>query len=254
MNDMTLAAALRAVRLRRGLRQLDLATLARVSRATISLVERGHWQCLSIETVRRIAAVLDVRIDCVARWRGGDLDRLLSRRHSALAEQVAGLLQAHSGWIVVPEVSFAIYGERGVIDQLGWHEAAAHLLVLELKTEFVDINAALGTLDRKVRLARTIAAERGWGPKLVSVWLIVSDTRTNRRHAAEHSTLLGTRFKMDGRQLRAYLRNPSAATTGLAFMTNANPHNAAQTHRRADIAIGPGSGQDGSSRVKKTAT
>jgi len=38
--------------------------------------------------MRRIAAVLDIRIDCVARWRGGDLDRLVSRRHSLLAEHV----------------------------------------------------------------------------------------------------------------------------------------------------------------------
>jgi len=223
MNDLTIAAALRAVRLRRGFRQLDLASLAGVSRTTISLIERGHWQSLSIDTVRRIAAVLDVRIDCVARWRGGDLDRLLSRRHSMLAEHVAQLLLSQPGWVVLPEASFAVYGERGIIDQLAWHEVRAHLLVVELKTEFVGINEALGTLDRKARLARTIAAERGWHPNLVSVWLMVSDTRTNHRHATQHATLLGSRFKLDGRQLRAFLRDPSAATTGLAFMTDANP-------------------------------
>jgi hypothetical protein len=196
---------------------------------------------------------MDVRVDCVARWRGGDLDRLLSRRHSMLAEQVAGLLQAQSGWVVLPEVSFAIYGERGVIDQLGWHEDTAQILVVELKTEFVDINEALGTLDRKVRLARTIAAERGWIPKLVSVWLVVSETRTNHRHAAEHSTLLGSRFKMDGRQLGAFLRNPSAATAGLAFMTNANPHNAGQSRRRAGATVERREGRSGPRRLPSDA-
>lgn len=190
-----------------------------------------------MDTVREIAAVLDVRVDVVPRWRGGDLDRLLSRRHSMLAEHVASLLLDHSGWAAVPEVSFSIYGERGIIDQLAWHEAAAHLLVVELKTEFVDINEALGTLDRKVRLARTIAAGRGWNPSMVSVWLIVSDTRTNRRHAAEHATLLGSRFKLDGRQFGAFLRNPREATTGLAFMTNANPRSTGQTRQRSGRPI-----------------
>jgi len=76
-----------------------------------SLADRtGHWQSLSIETVRRIAAVMTFGLIVVAPWRGGDLDRLLSRRHSMLAEQVAGLLQRKSGWVVLPEVSFAIYG------------------------------------------------------------------------------------------------------------------------------------------------
>jgi hypothetical protein len=208
-----------------------------VSRATISLVERGHWQSLSMDTVREIAAVLDVRVDVVPRWRGGDLDRLLSRRHSMLAEHVAVVLLAHPGWIAVPEVSFSIYGERGIIDQLAWHEATAHLMVVELKTEFVDLNEALGTLDRKVRLARTIAAERGWRPTTVSVWLIVSDTRTNRRHAAEHATLLGSRFKLDGRHFGAFLRDPREATTGLDFMTNANPRSTRQTRRRGGRPI-----------------
>jgi hypothetical protein len=40
-----------------------------------------------------------------------------------------------------------------VIDILGWHAAARMILVIELKTEFVDINETMGTLDRKDRLA-----------------------------------------------------------------------------------------------------
>jgi transcriptional regulator with XRE-family HTH domain len=71
MDDQRLGAAIRAVRIRRGLRQLDLAQSADVSRTTVSLVERGHWQRLSIETIRRIAAAVDVRVEVTRRWRGG---------------------------------------------------------------------------------------------------------------------------------------------------------------------------------------
>ena len=51
-------------------------------------------------------------------------------------------------------------GERGVIDILAWHAATRTLLVIELKTEIVDINELMGTVDRKRRLAATVAREQ----------------------------------------------------------------------------------------------
>lgn len=231
MEDLQFGAVIRAVRTRRAFGQADLARLAGVSRATISLVERGHCDKLSLGTIKRIAGAVDVRTELSAGWRGGDLDRLLSRRHSALAESFAAFVQSCPGWAVEPEASFSIYGERGIVDQLAWHEATAHVLVVELKTAFVDMNEMLGTLDKKRRLARTIAAERGWHPALVSMWLIVQDTRTNRRHAADHRVLLRTRLARDGRQLKAFMLRPTEATSGLAFWPNANPRSAGPSGR-----------------------
>ncbi|MGD0018458.1 MAG: helix-turn-helix domain-containing protein [Candidatus Limnocylindrales bacterium] len=224
MDDLQFGSIVRAVRKRRSLSQVELARLAGVSHATVSLIERGHCEKLSLRTVRRIGSALDVRIELLGRWRGGELDRLLSRRHSMLGESFAQFLLSHPGWVVEPEVSFSVWGERGTIDQLGWHACTGHLLVVELKTALVDINEMLGTLDKKLRLARTIAGERGWRPAMVSVWLIVEDTKTNRRHAAEHRTLLASRLRLDGRHLRSFVGRPTLATSGLAFWTNANPH------------------------------
>jgi transcriptional regulator with XRE-family HTH domain len=81
MEDIRVGAAVRAVRKRRGWRQQDVATRAGVSRSFISLVEHGHLDRVPLRTIRRIAAVLDIRIDIVARWRGGELTGLA--RHSA---------------------------------------------------------------------------------------------------------------------------------------------------------------------------
>lgn len=226
MDDLQFGSVIRAVRKRRGLAQADLARLAGVSRATVSLVERGHCERLSLATLKRVAAAMEVKTELLARWRGGELDRLLSRRHSLLAESFAAFVLAHAGWIVEAEATFSIYGERGAIDQLAWHESTAHLLVVELKTALVDINEMLGTLDRKRRLARSIATERGWRPALVSVWLIVEDTHTNRRRAAEHRVVLSTRLSVDGRRLRSFLLNPSQAASGLAFWPIGNPDSA----------------------------
>jgi transcriptional regulator with XRE-family HTH domain len=222
MDDQRLGAAIRAVRIRRRLRQLDVADMAGVSRATVSLLERGHCETLSLIAVRRIAATVDVRIELVGRWRGGDLDRLLNRRHSVLAEDFAAALTQTEGWQIEPEVSFSIYGERGVIDQLAWHSETGHLLVVEFKTQLVDINELLGTLDRKRRLIRQIAAGRGWRPSRVSVWLVIADTCTNRRHVREHATLLRSQLPLDGRQLRKLLRDPTEAGSGVAFWSDAS--------------------------------
>jgi transcriptional regulator with XRE-family HTH domain len=220
MDARRLGSLVRAVRIRKGLRQLDVAGSAGVSRATVSRLESGNVGRLSLDTVERIASVVEVRTELQGRWRGGDGDRLLNWRHSLLADSFSAAVRAHDGWLFEPEVPFSIYGERGVIDQMGWHELTSHLLVVELKTEFVDINEMLGTLNRKLRLAPKVSAERGRRPKLVSGWLIVSDTRTNRRHAARHSSLLRSRFSLDGRSLSAFLGNPVAATFGMAFWTD----------------------------------
>jgi transcriptional regulator with XRE-family HTH domain len=223
MDTQRLGSLIRAVRVRRGLRQRELAGMCEVGQTTISLVERGHGDRLSLATLDQIARSLDIRVDLVARWRGGDAERLLSHRHSELAAGVAARIGSEPGWTVFPEVSFSVYGERGVVDQLAWHAAARHLIVIELKTEFVDFNELLGTLDRKARLARTIALERGLDPAPVSVWLIVTDTSANRRQARRHAALLRARFTLDGRSFTRTLRNPaSAATTGLAFWADSN--------------------------------
>src|SRR5687768_15752036 len=118
MQDIRLGAAFRAVRLRRGWRQADVAARAGVSRSLVSLIERGHLDSVSLAILRRVAGVLDIRIDLVARWRGGELDRLLNAGHSALHESVAAFFSDLPGWMRAPEVSFSIDGERGVIDIL----------------------------------------------------------------------------------------------------------------------------------------
>jgi len=133
-------------------------------------------------------------------------------------EIVARLFQALPAWVVEPEVSFSIYGERGVIDILAWHPTTRILLVIELKTEIVDLNEMLGTLDRKRRLAWRIAADRSWDPVDVAMWVIVADSRTNRRVVAEHAAVLRSKLPSDGRRVRRWLRNPIGRIDALSFL------------------------------------
>ena len=91
-------------------RQADVAVRAGVSRSFVSLIERGHLDRVSLATLRRVAAVLDIRIDLIARWRGGELDRLLNAGHSAVHESVARFFLGLPDWMLAPEVTFAIWG------------------------------------------------------------------------------------------------------------------------------------------------
>lgn len=217
MDDVRIGMTVRSVRIRRGFRQEDLVALTHVSRGQIGRIEHGHLDAVPLGTLRKVCGELEIRVDLVPRWRGGDLDRMLSSRHALLAESVIAALRRDSPeWQVVPEVSFSIWGERGVIDLLAWHPGRRVLLVIELKTELVDVGETLGTMDRKRRLARTIAADRGWEPASVSGWIILAAGRTNeRRVAAFHSTLRAA-YPDDGRRMRSWLRDPQGEISAMS--------------------------------------
>lgn len=218
MDDQRLGTTVRSVRIRRGLRQDDLADLTHVSRGQICRIEHGHLDSIPIGTVRKVCAALEIRVDLVPRWRGGDLDRMLSGRHALLAESVVQALKRDSpDWQVVPEVSFSIWGERGVIDLLAWHPGRRALLVIELKTELVDVGEMLGTMDRKQRLAAEVAAKRGWQAQTVSGWIIMAPGRTNERRVAEFRATLRSAYPDGARRIRAWLRDPLGAVAALSI-------------------------------------
>jgi transcriptional regulator with XRE-family HTH domain len=221
VDAVRLGAVCRALRIKKGWRQVDLAVRVGCARSVISDIENGRIGRLQIDTLIGIVEALSGRLDFNVRWYGSDLDRLLNARHSALHEAVAKYFLQQRQWVIAPEVSFAIRGERGVIDILAWHAKTRTLLVIELKTDIVDINELIGTLDRKRRLAPLIARDRGWIPLHVGLWLIVGDSSTNRRRVARHSSTLRAALPEDGRRVGAWLRDPSGELRCVSFWANA---------------------------------
>jgi transcriptional regulator with XRE-family HTH domain len=211
VSDLRFGAKVRAVRVRRRWRQQDLAQRAGVSEATVWRVERGRLEEMTLATIRRVCAPLDIDIDLLARGHGAELDRLVNAKHSALHESVARTLARWApSWELAPEVSFNIWGERGVIDLLLWHPGRRALLMIELKTELVDHGELISTMDRRARLAREIVAARGWDPVVVASWVIVAPSRTNERRLVSHRAMLRAAFPDDLRRVRAWLADPAA--------------------------------------------
>ena len=238
MEDLRFGAAIRAARIKRGWRQSDLAAKAGVSQATVWRAERGRLSELTLTSIRRICAALEIRVELVPRGRGADLDRMLSARHSALHESVArALARDFPAWAISSEVSFSIWGERGVIDLLLWHPQRRALLIIELKTELVDVGELMGTMDRRRRLAVQIAEDRGWFPRTVSTWVVLAESRTNERRVAAHRTVLRNAYPADGRQMRRWLADPEGLIAALSFWseTAGSPVSPVSRVRRARV-------------------
>ena len=193
--------------------------------STISRIERGRLGRMSFDDVGRVGAALDIRVDLVPRWRGAELDRMLGAGHAVLHELVARILES-TAWAMAPEASFAIYGERGAIDVLAFHPRSGALLVVELKTDLVDIQGLIGAVDRYRRLAPIVASQRGWESRTVSSWVVLRDSPANHRRLAAHSTVLRTAFPDDGRRVRGWLARPAGAISALSFLSDSHARTA----------------------------
>ena len=133
MRDDRVGRIVRALRVRNGWRQADLAARAGVSQRLIAELELGRLEGVTVGRIRRVGAALDVTVDVDAWWRRGDIDRLLDRGHAAIVEYVMRRLAA-GGWVTLAEVTFNHYGERGSVDIVAWHPPTGTLLLIEVKT------------------------------------------------------------------------------------------------------------------------
>jgi transcriptional regulator with XRE-family HTH domain len=234
MNDYRLGRTAWVLRQRLELRQQDVSGRAGVSHDTVSRLERGDVGGMTLATIRRIFAVLDAEVVLYVRWRGGDIDRLLDRRHAAMGEALVERLGG-LGWKAMPEVSFSEFGERGSIDLLGWQPTTGTLLVIELKTELTSIEETIRRHDVKARLGAKIARDRlGWEATSVARLLVLPEERTPRRQIERHAELFLRSYPMRGWDLRRWLASPSglSAPSGLLFLPTADD-------TRAKRGLGP---------------
>jgi transcriptional regulator with XRE-family HTH domain len=223
MDDIRVGMALRSLRLRAGLRQIDVARAAGVSQSLVSAVECGRLATLPVGTLRRIFAAVGAGFDGQVIWRGPGIDRLLDARHASLVE--ASVLQLRSrGWDPQVEVTYSIYGERGSIDVLGGRFDCRAVVVEEIKSDLVRIDDTVRKLDEKERLVgRQIAKDRfSWQPDLVGRILILPDTDRARRQVKANAAVLDAAFPHRGSVVRQWLRAPEGPVSGILFVADAS--------------------------------
>jgi transcriptional regulator with XRE-family HTH domain len=217
MTDERVGRFLVAVRRHLGLRQLDVAVAARVDQTVVSRIERGELARVSVAAFRSVCRALGVESSVDLRWRGGLGDRLVDQDHARLVEAAVAMLE-RAGWIIVPEYTFNVFGERGSVDILAWHPLHRALLIVEVKTRLTDLQRLLMSMSRKVRLVPpAVAKDRGWDRRSLGIVVLVADTKGNRSTAAAHRATFDATFPSGSRAVRAWLQSPTGDVAGLWF-------------------------------------
>lgn len=165
----------RAVRLRVGLSQRELAAAAHVSRAAYSRIERGVDRNLTVVTASRIGAVLGLDVVAKAYPAGPPLrDAGHARLLSALLSNVRPPLRYR---VEVPLPRNEERPEYRAWDAVIW--SGAERTRVELETRLYDVQAQLRAFRGKLR-----------DDPPDHFLLVVADTRTNRRVVADFPELL----------------------------------------------------------------
>lgn len=212
-------------------------------------MERGQADRFTVRTLRRISEALDARIDVRLLWHAEGLDRLLDEKHAALVDQTIGLL-AHLGWTAAAEVSFNIRGERGSVDVVAFHPPTASLLVVEVKSVVPDVQAMLVALDRKGRLGREIARDRGWTVASVTRLLVLPNDRTARRRVEALAMTFRAALPARTVDVRRWLASPVGTVHGILFLTNGTQAGSRQPSTR----VGPDLERDRASATARFVT
>ena len=217
-DDVQIGRIVREVRLAHNLRQEDVAARAGVGRETVSRLERGLLDGMTVGKLRALSRAMQMPSIVSLGWRSPEVDRLRDTRHAALVEAFARVL-AEFGWEIVPEYTFSQYGERGSVDGLAWHPVCHALLLGEIKTRIWDLQDALSTLDRKRRLAPTLLRrERGWRAESVGVVLAMPERSTHRHLIERHFATFAASLPDRQIEVRRWLEKPSGDLRGIYFL------------------------------------
>ena len=219
MEPVRIGLAIRALRRRRRWTQADLGKRAGCSASQISRLESGAWRGVTVRRIERVLGELGARLYLRVLWQGEELDRLLDRDHASMVDAVIGRFASH-GWLTVPEATFQVAGERGAIDVLAWHEETRILLVIEVKSIVPDIQATLGGIDRKARIAPALARQRGWPAEHVARILVVPDDRTSRRRIERFGATFARALPARTAEIKRWLAHPSGAISGVLFLSD----------------------------------
>jgi transcriptional regulator with XRE-family HTH domain len=232
VEDDAIGHAIRSIRRKAGLRQVDLAERTGVSQSVISRIECGDVDDVTVATLRRVGAPLQVRISVALRWRSGDLFALRDEVHARIVGEVTRLLR-DDGWEVWPEATFNEWGERGSIDILAWHEPTRTLLIVEVKSRLIDLQDTLATLDRKRRVTPAVCErDRGWRPVQVGTLLVLPGASRTYEALTRHRDVLEAALPARGVEVRRWLRHPSGDLSGILVLPRSTAPSAAPSRSR----------------------
>ena len=231
-DDVQVGRMVQDLRISRSLRQEDVAARAGVSRETVSRLERGLADGLSVGALRAISRALGMPSIVSLGWRSPELEPLRDRLHASMVEQVAAALST-AGWELAPEHSFNHYGERGSADLLAWHGPSRALLIVEIKTRLFDLQDTLMGIDRKRRLLpNLISCDSGRHARAVGSVLVVPEMSTHRHVIERHAATFAAALPQRRLEVRRWVVHPVGDLRGIWFLPISRQDDIGQRSRR----------------------
>ena len=109
-------------------------------------------------------------------------------------------------------------GERGAVDVLAWHPARRAVLCVEVKSKLADLQDLLSTMDRKRRLAPSIARAEGWRPLLVGSVLVVPGESWARHAVKRFDAVLAAALPDRTSEVHSWLKLPNRDLRAIWFV------------------------------------
>jgi transcriptional regulator with XRE-family HTH domain len=209
------------VRIARGWTQRRLARAAGCSQTAIARIERRAVPDLSFRTAGRVLRALGIDVDLRLAPPRIVSRSVRDRAHARCVASVARRL-ARAGLDVATEVEVGSGRWLGFIDILALHPTRRWLLVLEVKTELLDIGGVDRQLASYVDAAWAAARTLGWRPRAATGILVMLATEETERRLQEHRAYVERAFRVRARTLRSLVSDsagelPARGLRGLAL-------------------------------------
>ena len=213
-------AAIGKLRRALGLTQRELGLRIGRSQTFVSAVERGVAR-LDVRDAgalcRALGGTFVFGVEAPHMLGGG---RTVDAAHARCVAYVARWL-GREGWLVEREVGIGGGSRPGWIDVLAFHPASRVLLVVEVKSEVLDVGQVERQLGWYEREAEVAARRIGWLPAAIFGCLIVLATEANDRLMRETRVAFAAAFPCRGRALAGILAGgplPIGPRRGIALI------------------------------------
>jgi len=230
-------ASVRAVRVALGLSQRASAKLMGRSQAWVSLMERGRIASLSVSEAdlicQSLGATLVLGVEAPVLIAG---PRQRDAAHARCVAYVARRLRS-DGWLVQREVQVGSSSRPGWIDILAFHPTSRILLVIEVKTELVDLGGLERQLGWYVSEAPRGAAKLGWRPEAVLGCVLMLATTATYDRLREDAPGIRQVFPLRGRDLMNVLRGGAVPRRGW-FLAMIDPRSRVREWGRPTVLDG----------------
>ncbi len=210
-NDLrrVIGRAIRETRLATRTTQRQLGEAIGLSQTEISGIERAIYPGLPLATAERVLDALYIRLELrlVPPYVAGR-DESRDEAHARCVGFLARRLES-AGWLVAHEVPVGGSRWRGFIDIVAFHRLERILLVIEVKTEIVDVGAIERQISSYERDAWQAARLLGWRPRAAIGALVLLATAANDEALRRHRDTFGRGYSIRAKALGELVRLPT---------------------------------------------